>query len=538
MINSRRVAGTAAAASLLFTSLAGCGGPPASEGSAAEEIIVAFPSDVDTIDPHQFRSVAAYGVVGNIYGTLLQEDYAEPTDGVLEYTGRSTPYLAESATWSKGRTVLTFKLRQDLTFADGSPVTADDVAYSIRRSLSDVGYVAAVGAWLNIADVKKDIVAVDESAIELRVTHYSPLIEMFLTFQIFPILDESAAQEAATKDDPWSAEFFAKDATESGPYVVDSLVEGRNLTLTKNDNFTAADLSEAPETVVVQNMPDPQQAFLALQNGAVDLLVGLTPDTAQAVEQDSNLKLYDLQYSDIVYLGFNNEDPELKDVRVRRAISHLIPYDALREDVMKGYAGAAYGAVPYPMSDALDESGEQVAYPTDVQAAKDLLAQAGIGEGELSLTLSVPATEVSLQQSAVFIQSALEKAGINVEVNELSDAEFNANLGRMQMYVDSWYSWGQDSIYQLYFLLKTGLFTNYTNFSNKEVDDLIERAMATTDADERHELSQRAQQIVIDQAPWAFLFTRNLLVGAQPGVSGITHSNDANLRFDQLRMTE
>jgi peptide/nickel transport system substrate-binding protein len=521
-----------ASATLLCLTMAGCSPP---DKAASDEVILVYPSDVDTIDPHQFKSVAAYGVVGNIYATLLQEDYAPPADGVLEYAGRSKPYLAESATWNDSRTVLTVKLRKDITFADGSPIAAEDVVWSLQRALSDVGYVSAVGSWLNIKDAKTDIVAVDTSTVEVRVTHYPALAEMFLSFQIFPVLDKSAAQAKAAADDPWAAKYFAKEATASGPYVVESIGQGQT-TLVKNGKFTSANLSKAPGRVVVKSIPDQQQAFLALQNGAVDVVVGLTPDIAQAVEKEPDLKLYDLPYSDIVYLGMNNTDPVLKDVRVRQALSYLMPYDALRKDVMKGYAGAAYGAVPYPMHDALDEKGDRVAYGTDVAKAKQLLEQAGIRQGQLTLTLSVPTTDVSLRQSAVFIQSALQQAGITVKLNELNDAEFNANLGKMQLYIDSWYSWGQDSIYQLFFLLKSKLFTNYTNFSNAELDRLIEQAMATTDANERRALSRQAQQLVIDQAPWAFLFTRNMLIGAKSSVTGITHSNDANLRFDQLRL--
>ncbi|MCP9950903.1 ABC transporter substrate-binding protein [Actinomadura madurae] len=453
-------------------------------------------------------------------------------------TGRNTPYLAKSATWNGDRTVLTFELRPDVTFADGSPVKAEDVVYSLQRAVSDVGYVSAVGAWLNIKNPEKDIVAKSDSEVEMRVTHYSALIEQFLTFQIFAILDKSAAQAAATKDDPWSAKFFAKQATGAGPYTVQSMSQDEGVVLKKNKNFPAADLSGAAETIQIKNMPDPQQAFLALQKGAVDLVSGLTPDIAQAVSKDNGLKLYNLAYSDIVYIGMNNKDPVLKDVRVRQAISYLMPYDALRKDVMKGYAGPAYGAVPYPMRDALDGAGQRSAYGTNPEAAKKLLDEAGVSPGELSLTLSVPTTEVSLRQSAVFIQSSLEKAGIKVKLNEMSEADFNSNLGKMQMYIDSWYSWGQDSVYQMYFLLKSGLFTNYTNFSNKQVDKLLEQAMATTDAAERRKFSQQAQQIIIDQAPWAFLFTRNMLVGARQGVTGITHSNDANLRFDKLRVAQ
>lgn len=535
MRRSKRTFAALATASMLPVTLAACSTTPPAQ--AGKEVIIAFPSDVDTLDPHQFRSVAAYGVVGNIYGTLLQEEYTGPTGGVLKYTGRNVPYLAQSATWNADRTKLTLKLRPGTTFADGSAVTTEDVVWSLQRALSDVGYTSAVGSWLNIKDPKKDIVAVDPSTVELRVTHYSALIEMFLTFQIFPVMDKSVAQQAATAKDPWATGYFAKKATASGPYVVESMVAGQGVTLKKNKNFKASDISGAAETVEVKNMPDPRQAYLALQKGAVDLVSSLTPDIAQAVEKDRNLKLYNLPYSDIVYVGMNNKDPVLKDARVRRAISYLMPYDALRKDVMKGYAGAAYGAVPYPMKDSLDTTGNRVAYGTNAAAAQKLLTEAGVKPGQISLTLSVPATEVSLKQAGVFIQSSLEKAGIKVKLNEMSDADFNSNLGKMQMYIDSWYSWGQDSIYQLFFLLKSGLFTNYTNFSNKEVDRLVERAMATTDAAERHRLSQQAQQIVIDQAPWAFLFTRNMLIGARSGVSGITHSNDANLRFDRLRIT-
>lgn len=541
MVHTRQAL-CATATALLFVAV-GCS-PPDDVGDGAghdgtdqvDEIIVAYSSDVDTLDPHQFRSNASFGVVGNIYATLLQEEFSDPEGGVLEHTGDSTPYLAETATWNDAKTKLTFTLRPGLTFADGSPITANDVVFSMQRALSDVGIAQQVGTWINVEDAATDIVAVDETTIEFRVTHFSPLIESLLSFQLFAILDESAVKEAAAEDDPWATGFLAQEATESGPYVVESQAAGQTVTLVKNDKYTATDLADAPDRVVVKHISDPQQAFLALQNGAVDLVVGLTPDVAQTVEQDPNLTLYDLAYSDSVHLGMNSADPVFKDARVRRAISYLIPYDTLRENVMKGYAGAAYGIVPYPMPDAIDTTGERAAYDTDVVAAKNLLDDAGISEGELSLTLSVPASDPVLRESAVFIQSALQEVGIEVTVDVMSDADFNSNLGKLQMYVHSWASLGQDSVFQMFFLMKSGVFTNYTNFSDEDVDRLLAEAMATTDVAERRELSQQAQRIIIEQAPWAFLFTRNMLIGAQANISGITHSNDAVLRFDQLRV--
>ncbi len=372
---SRSFGALVAAGLLAVTAACGSGGTSDDDeggggnSGPAKELVVAYSQEVDTLDPHQFKTDAGYGVVGNIYGTLLQEKYSDGGEGVLEYAGESAPYLAESATWDDAQTTLTFVLKDGLEFADGDPVTAEDAAWSIQRALSDVGYVQAIGVWLNMTDPATDIVAVDDKTLEFHVTHYSPLIEQFMAFQIFAILDKSALEAEMTAEDPWAAEYLGGEATASGPYVVESSVPGKSTTLAKSESFTASDIGDAPERVVVQSMPDPQQAFLALQNGAVDVVYGLTPDTAEALEQDDNLKLYDLEYSLVNYVGFNNQDPVLQDVRVRQALSYLMPYDALREDVMKGYAGAAYGAVPYPMRDSLDETGDQVAYPTDVEKA-------------------------------------------------------------------------------------------------------------------------------------------------------------------------
>ena len=200
--------------------------------------MVAYSQEVDTLDPHQFKTDAGYGVVGNIYGTLLQEKYTDGGAGVLEYAGESAPYLAESATWDDSQTTLTFVLKDGLEFANGDPVTAEDAAWSIQRALSDVGYVQAIAQWLNITDPATDIVATDDKTLEFHVTHYSPLIEQFLAFQIFAILDKSALEDEMTADDPWAAKYLAGEATASGPYVVESTVPGKSMTLAKNETFT------------------------------------------------------------------------------------------------------------------------------------------------------------------------------------------------------------------------------------------------------------------------------------------------------------
>ncbi len=531
--NRRRALAATMAAATIAALLTACGSPSTNNTQGTPSTIVIGAGDVDTLDPAQYRSDTAYTVTANIYASLLSQQEGSEKNGVLEPTGKYVPALAQAAVWDSAKTRLTITLRPGLTFADGTPITAQDAMYSLQRSLSDVGYTAAIGIWLNIANPATDISAPAANTLVIKVTHYSPLIEKFLAFQIFPLLD--AAKAKASGGAKWAATFFATNATPSGPYAVQARVQGQSITLTKNPKYTATNTADSIKTITIQNMPDPNQQYLALKNGAISVALNMEPQLASKVAGDPNLKLYNLPYSNLIYLGMNNTDPQLKDARVRQAISYLMPYDALRQSVMKGYAGPADGAVPYPMPDALDKTGKAGAYSTDATKAMALFAEAGVDPKKLRFTISVPSDQPVLQQSAVYIQSALHGAGITVNLDELTSAKYNDSLGKQQLYVASWYSWGQDSIYQLYFLLKSGVFTNYAHFDNPALDSLITQAMATTDTAKRVQLSQQAQQLVISQAPMAFLFTQNVLIGTQKNVTGITQTDDQFLRLADLR---
>ncbi|MCU1657336.1 MAG: peptide transporter substrate-binding protein, partial [Pseudonocardiales bacterium] len=139
-------------------------------------------------------------------------------------------------------------------------------------------------------------------------------------------------------------------------------------------------------------------------------------------------------------------------------------------------------------------------------------------------------------QSATFIQSALKAAGINITINQMTDADYNTALGarKLQMFLGEWYSWGEDPIYQMNFLLKSTAFTDYAGYSNPKFDALVTRGINMTDLAARDNLSQQAQQMAIDAAPWAFLYTRDSVIVANPNVSGVTRPDDQYPRFQYL----
>lgn len=529
----RRSGVAAAAVSALV--LAGCsGGPSESEepGTEGASVVIGY-GDIDTLDPIQFKANTGYLVLGNIYGTLFTQEYEE-VNGYSTGIDSYVPSLAESAEYNEDGSLLTISLKPELTFADGSPLTAEDVEYTLERTLSDAGYTNVFAPYLKIAEPESDISVVDETTIEIETTGISTVLEKFLSFQSFGIVSKTLAEENGTED--WATDYFSSNATESGPYQIQDWTEGTSITLVKNENYTAEDTSGAPETVTIQNMPSTDQSYLALQNGSIDLALGLPPNLVSQAADVEELSVYEADSSDIVYLGMNQTSDKLQDVKVRQAISHLIPYETLRAEVMDGYANSAYGPAPYPMKSSLDTDGTRDAYETDPAAAQQLLTEAGATD--LSLTLSILASDTTAVEAATFIQSALAEAGVSVEVDQMTDANYNTALGdgTTELFLGSWYSWGEDPIYQMNFLLKTDVYTNYARYSNTEFDGLLEEAMLVEDDETRNQLSQDAQQIAIDEAPWAFLYTRDQVVVTGDGVGGVTRPDDQFVRFQYLTL--
>jgi peptide/nickel transport system substrate-binding protein len=503
--------------------------PTSSSGGSASFVIGA--GDVDSLDTIHFKSDTAYTVDANLYASVLQQTF-QPQDGYLRGTSNYVPALADSFTVSPDGKTATIHLRSGLKFADGSPLTSDDVAYTVQRSLSKAGYTSAFLPYLGIANPQTDITAPDPSTVRIVLTRSSPLLQKFLAFQTFGVLNKKTA-EANKGASGWATDYFAKQSTPSGPYQISSWDPAQKIALTKNPNYYDAANTKA-SSVTIQNMPNVDQRYLALKNGSIDVALNLPPKLVAEAAKDPNLTVYKIPTSKSIYMGMNNTDPALSNKLVRQAISYAVPYDALRQQVMQGYAGAADGPVPSTMVTSLDPSGTKSAYPTDIGKAKALLAQAGVNG--LHLTLSVQASDAKATQGATFMQSSLAQAGITVDIAQLTDSDYTTKLSanQLQMFMGAWYSWGEDPIYQMNFLLRSGVPTNYAKYANPQVDQDIMQGVLSTDAAQRQALSQDAQRQIIDDAPWAFLYTEDQLVVTAKNVHGITRPDDGFLRFADL----
>lgn len=539
---ARRVRGLGLMSLVLTGALvAGCSAtdpnssPGTGDGQADPDAVVnvALGSDIDLLDPHMFRTDAAYVVTANVYAPLLRQQFEE-VDGALQGTDEYEGGLAETWEISEDGREAVFNLRTDAEFADGTPVTSADVKYTFERAMLGPGYITALLPFVGI-DKPEQIETPDDHTVVLRPSFKSPLFERFMTFQVFGAINSAEAEKHATEDDPWATEWMKDNVTPSDAYQVAEVARGRETVLEPNPNYWGAD-EVKNGGVRLRVVPDPDQRVLLLRSGDVDLVDSIPPRLVPQLEEDPALNVFRLPSSRITYLGMNNKIAPFDDERVRQAISYAIPYQDIIDKVQYGYASLAKGPVPPAMSSSAGE--ELWPYETNVEKAKELLAEAGATN--LSTEFVVRQAIPQDAEAAVFIQDALREIGIDVTIERVPDAVYFQRLNEhsLPMFLHDWFSWGEDPFFQMSFLLKSGAFTNYADYSNPEFDALLEEGTFELDPEKRAEISRQAQEIAIEEAPWAFLYSADYIVAARQGVTGVTRPFDQTLRFEHLSKSE
>lgn len=511
----------------------------APEASGEKPVIVAALGDtVNIIEPHTFRSTAAYAVTDALYEPLLEQAFEEQPDGLLlgsreEHVGAAAESY-EIVETDAGGLLATFNLRQDAMFTDGTPVTAEDFKYTFDRTILGPGYIGLLLPFIGI-ESPDQVRVVDEYTLEVEANVQSPLFERFMTFQVFGAMNKALLEENAAADDEWTFQYLADKGAGAGVYMLDTYSPDSEVVLVPNPNYWDLE-NVANSGVTLRTVPDANQRALLVQSGDIDLATGIPPQLLAELEGDENVKIYSAPTTGVQYMGMNQTIAPLDNVDVRRAIMHAVPYQALLDQVMFGYATPAAGVVTSTMETHDPEIGAQ--YATDLEAAAQYLADSGVDE--VNTELFVRETNASDQQAAVLIQDNLRQVGINIEVTILPSADFSErlNAGEMPLFIHDWYSWGEDPFYQMRFLTTCGQFVNYSKWCNEEYDALVEEGTFSLDPEVRADVSSQAQQIFFDNAIWAPLWSADRTVVTGRCVTGLDRDYTLVPGFMHLTKTD
>ncbi|WP_419554049.1 ABC transporter substrate-binding protein [Candidatus Poriferisodalis sp.] len=423
------------------------------------------------------------------------------------------PYLAENWEISDDGLTVTLHLVEGAVFHDGMPITSADVAFSILT-------VQANHPFKPMYEPVTSVDTPDEHTAVINLSQPHPAILLAMSPGLLPIIPKHIFDDGQDmKTHPRNTENFVG----SGPFRLTEYEPGTIIRMERFDDFFIEG-TPCLDEIVMEITPDPTAIVLGLENGTTHLssTLGSPANTLRLmdnpdveVSSDGHEAIGQIQWMEM-----NVNDPALSDQRVRQAIAYAIDREFLAEVIEQGLTFPAptgiVTASPFHNTDVNH-------YDKNIDRAKELLAEAGYGPGELQLSIDyIPPPQVI---HAEYVVQALEEAGIEVELSVSPDFPTWAQRiasGDFQMTINNVWNWGDPviGVHRTYLCdNRVGvIWTNNTGYCNAEVDRLLTAAGQELDPAERARLYAQFQEIVADEVPIYFLTTPTFWQAYNPAV--------------------
>lgn len=450
------------------------------------------------------------------------------------------PYLAES--WEMlGDTGVVFRLRRDVSWHDGQPVTAADVTFTFERA-KDPNTASLLGSAY-LSEVRS-AEALDSFTVrfDFERPHAQALEDFWWAPMPRHLLEDVPAAELASAP-------FNRQPVGNGPYRFVEWRANDRMVLERNDRFPEA-LSgpPRPDRIVFRIVPEATTLVTELLTGAVDLALPIEPEQAPELERAQNVELSAVAGRTFYYIGWNNAREPFTDRSVRRAMALGIDRDQIVEGLLYGFGQAAVGPVPpwHPLAPS-----DLAPLPYDPEAAERLLDAAGWqdrnGDGiredaagrPLRWTLLV-SDRLLTRNIAAAVQAQLRRIGVEVQIRAL---EFQTllSLHRNRDFDAVLSAWVLDnfqlastpmSLFHSRWVPVPGS-ANRSSFADPRADSLIEAGAAATDPAESRRIWRELTQLLQEEQPITFLFWAPDLTGIGSRVGGVIQ--DARGQFVSMK---
>ncbi len=476
-------------------------------------------NDVDSLNPFTGIVAEAYEVWGTMYDTLT---------GYSERDFSPTPRLASSWTTSADGKTWTYTIRSGVTWSDGTPLTAKDVAYTFNRILEGSYEQTNYGSYTaNIVSVT----APDDATVVMTTKVPTPI----MTRLAVPILPEHVWSKVSAK----AVKSYANetDVVGSGPFQLIERKPGQFIRLRANKGYW--DGGPKIDELVFRVYANADALAQALKTGEVDIADNLDADVWESLKNTPGVVAYPAKYYGFDEIAFNtgaalddgtpigDGHPALKDKRVRVALSYAVDRQTILDRVLNGTGTVGSTVIPPIYADLhLDPATK---YTFDPAKANQLLDEAGYTKGSdgvrtmpdgskpLKLRLFARQESQPSQQTVKFVQGWFKDVGVAVDVKVVAEDNLTEIIGRGEF---DMFEWGwvvePDPDYQLSTFTcskrsyKDGgdVFANLSDsfYCNKAYDDLYAKQATQTDPAQRAETVKAMQQILHDDAPYIMLY--------------------------------
>ena len=438
------------------------------------------------------------------------------------------PYLAESWEWNQQGTELTFHLRNDVVWHDGTPTTAQDVAFTYERAVNPETGFANAAYFQNYEGVE----VLDERTVRFRLRPHAMPLDTWRATPIMPahLLGEVPAAEL--HDHPYGT----MCPVGNGPFRFESYRVGDAWTFAANPAFPAA-LGGRPsiDRYVYRVIPDPATALTELLNGDIDVYQQIRPDQGARIEGAEGLELVTFRSRDYVFVAWNTRRPVLSDASVRRAMTMAVDRDGI-VDAFLGGRGVVANSGVMSLHWAYDPALAG-AVPFDPDGARALLDGRGWqdrdGDGVRENEQGVPLAfslksnpESPLRQGiAEFMQAQLADVGVDVELISLDGGTLVQDIidpeRRFDAFIlsyntdfrvddrDMFHSESDDSPYA------------FAGIRDAELDRLIDTVQTIVDEESATPLWRDYQARIVELQPYTYLFFQDRVSGLSDRVQNV-----------------
>lgn len=507
-----------------------------SGGAGGRTLTIGVAGDPETLDPEWGQAQRANEVLKNIYAQWTKYETIDSGEGFLRADLGKDPVgeAIESYEVSEDGLTVSIKLRPDIKLPDGSPINADTFMYKTERMLE---MKAASAFDLNVLGITKpsEITKVSDTEIEFKLPRPSPIVGQMLRDQDAGIIDPKAVKENSTDEDPWGTKWLARNGAPTGAYQIADYQPGTQLVLETNPSYWG----DKPyfDRVVLRVIPSSDNRSQLLRDGTIDVAADLSSDAVNRLKDVDGVKVVSVPSISQVQLGFVTNKKPFDNVKLRQAIAAAIPYEELVTNVLGGEAAVAKGL--WPQNSAWF-SGTTPANTTDVDKAKQLLSEAGVGDG-FSFTVEISDTDADAEALAVPIQTALKAAGIEMKISKVPNAKFVENLtaGSSEAWIRSGMgSYVDDPYYMGYLYWGSEAAVNWYKYSDPATDKLVDDLGAELDRDKRKALAGELEAKLNADVPAVVLAEPNYRLPVRQDINGVLWEPDGLLTYKYLTRGE
>jgi peptide/nickel transport system substrate-binding protein len=451
------------------------------------KIVVAQGGDPSTLDPHMHSETFALIVQRHFYDSLMQRVLKEDKFQELPMLATSWKAINET-TWI-------FNLRKGVKFHNGEEFNAESVKYSIDRVLNP----AQKAKWRHAFTSIDHVEIVDPYTVKVITKVPLPMVTLNLAYNM-PIVPAKYFKE---KGDA----YVATHPVGTGPFKFVHWKKDDELVMEANENYWAG--SPNFKTLIFKPIPDKSTQVSALIGGDVDVLKNVPFHLLGMVNNSKRAKIVKLPGTMGMFCPLETRKGPLQDKRLRQAINYGVDKEAIIKHVLDGYA-KSLGSPLTPVILGYDPNIKP--YPYDPAKAKALLKEAGLGEG--LITFNSPTGRYDKDKEvAEAIAGQLEKVGIKIDlrVHEWGNYAVKMSAGEAgPMYMLGWIGTGDaDGVLFPCF----GTDQQFSFWSSKEFDGLLDQARGTLDIEKRKKLYSQACKLMHEEAPALFLYVADITFG-------------------------